>query len=309
MDYVAIIIATFLITSLLFWAYTKYNPEIQNKKIQAQKEFEKYQKQKYDSIRKWEEQEKQKIDKKIQEYKSAEKQKFEELKEQYNSNYEQYVKEYDNKKQRLIDEMSKEVQKAVSNSKDHIEEIREQAKEQEKEIMDRLNDLKAKEKAAIESRIRQYKEQNKEDYYKIQISSEDLQDIEELESILPKLKNERALRKAIYTIYYLDPVKDLVNRLTGGRKTSGIYKITNISTGECYVGQSVDIERRIRDHTKRGSGASEATQNKLYPVMKEKGIHNFTYEIIEEVEQPKLNEREKYWQEYFGAKIFGYSKL
>ena len=37
------------------------------------------------------------------------------------------------------------------------------------------------------------------------------------------------------------------------------------------------------------------------------GVENFTFEIIEEVERSKLNERESYWQEYFHAKDFGYS--
>ena len=41
--------------------------------------------------------------------------------------------------------------------------------------------------------------------------------------------------------------------------------------------------------------------------MLEKGVENFTFEIIEEVERNKLNEREDYWQEYFHAKDFGYS--
>jgi hypothetical protein len=41
--------------------------------------------------------------------------------------------------------------------------------------------------------------------------------------------------------------------------------------------------------------------------MLEYGVENFTFEIIEEVEANKLNEREDYWQEYFHAKDYGYS--
>lgn len=29
---------------------------------------------------------------------------------------------------------------------------------------------------------------------------------------------------------------------------SGIYKITNLINGKVYIGQSIDIERRIKDH-------------------------------------------------------------
>ena len=29
---------------------------------------------------------------------------------------------------------------------------------------------------------------------------------------------------------------------------SGIYKITNTANGKIYIGQSVDVQRRINDH-------------------------------------------------------------
>jgi hypothetical protein len=37
------------------------------------------------------------------------------------------------------------------------------------------------------------------------------------------------------------------------------------------------------------------------------GPENFSWEIIEECPQDKLNEREDYWQDYFKAKEYGYS--
>lgn len=41
--------------------------------------------------------------------------------------------------------------------------------------------------------------------------------------------------------------------------------------------------------------------------MQKEGVENFTFEVIEECPSSKLNEREQYWQEFFGAKEFGYS--
>ena len=35
------------------------------------------------------------------------------------------------------------------------------------------------------------------------------------------------------------------------QKISGIYKIANMINGKMYVGQSLDIETRIRDHVRR----------------------------------------------------------
>jgi hypothetical protein len=41
--------------------------------------------------------------------------------------------------------------------------------------------------------------------------------------------------------------------------------------------------------------------------MKEFGVENFSFEIIEECDLNLLNEKEQYWQEVFHAKDFGYS--
>ena len=86
-----------------------------------------------------------------------------------------------------------------------------------------------------------------------------------------------------------------------------IYKITNLETGMCYVGQAVDVASRWKQHIKRGIGAEAPTKNKLYPAMLEYGVENFSFELIEECDKDSLNEREQYWQDFFGAKEFGYS--
>lgn len=68
-----------------------------------------------------------------------------------------------------------------------------------------------------------------------------------------------------------------------------------------------NIADRWKQHIKRGIGAEAPTRNKLYPAMLEIGVENFTFEIVEECDRSKLNEREDYWQEFFHAKDFGYS--
>lgn len=75
----------------------------------------------------------------------------------------------------------------------------------------------------------------------------------------------------------------------------------------CYVGQSVNVSERWRQHIKRGVGAEAPTRNRLYPAMLAVGVENFTFELIEECEREKLDEREDFWQDYFHAKDFGYS--
>jgi hypothetical protein len=41
--------------------------------------------------------------------------------------------------------------------------------------------------------------------------------------------------------------------------------------------------------------------------MQKDGVWKFTFEIVEVCDKSKLNEREQYWQQFFGAKEYGYS--
>lgn len=125
---------------------------------------------------------------------------------------------------------------------------------------------------------------------------------------MKRLKNPMPFRKAIYDIYFSKKVSDLVNNVVGKEKVSGIYKITEIESGRVYVGKSVNIGERWKEHIKRGAGAVPLTQNKLYPAMIEKGIENYTFEVLETTKDvERLSEMERYWQDFFKAREFGYS--
>lgn len=143
--------------------------------------------------------------------------------------------------------------------------------------------------------------------YMIQLDPSEISEISELTPIIDKLKNPLPLKKAIYSIYYQQKVTDLISRVVGKGRVTGIYKITHIESGKTYVGQSVDIANRWRQHCRRGIGADTPTNNKLYPAMNQFGLHAFKFEVVEVVEPERLNEAEKYWQDFFGSKEFGYS--
>ena len=78
-------------------------------------------------------------------------------------------------------------------------------------------------------------------------------------------------------------------------KISGVYKITNIITGEFYIGSSKDIKQRWADH-KRLSRWKRQPNSKLYKDMASYGKDKFIFEVIEETAD--LKEREQYWIEY-----------
>lgn len=170
-----------------------------------------------------------------------------------------------------------------------------------------LDDLNKKVACAIESAKRQEEMETKQDFYRIQLSDIDLEEIEKLRSIEPYLRNAEPLNKIIWKVYYEKPLNSLIGRVIGSGTHIGIYKITEIATGKSYVGQSLDLASRWKQHVKRGLGAEAATRNKLYPAMREAGPENFTFEVIEECLPQELDAKEDYWQDYFGSITYGFS--
>lgn len=154
---------------------------------------------------------------------------------------------------------------------------------------------------------REEEKKNNIKFYQINLSQEDKEDIKKLKEIEKKLSRPDVLNKLIYKVYLEKPTTDLVNRVIGPDTVTGIYKITNTVNQMTYVGQSVDLKARWRQHIKRGIGAETPLKNKLYPAMEEFGVWNFTFEVVEICKKEELNEIEQFWQEYFNAKTYGYS--
>jgi hypothetical protein len=75
----------------------------------------------------------------------------------------------------------------------------------------------------------------------------------------------------------------------------GIYKITSPS-GKIYIGQSKDVENRWDQYKKPNNYKGQV---KLYRSIIKYGIINHNFEIIENCLEEKLNERERYWQDYY----------
>jgi hypothetical protein len=175
------------------------------------------------------------------------------------------------------------------------------------EVDTKLTDLTAKLTSAVEAAKRAEELRIKQDFYRLQLAQADIDEITRLREVTPYLRDSEPLNKVIWKVYYEKPYTDLIGRVVGTGIHTGIYKITNIENQMCYVGQAANIADRWKQHIKRGIGAETPTRNKLYPAMLELGVENFTFEIVEECERSKLNDREDYWQEYFHAKDFGYS--
>lgn len=78
--------------------------------------------------------------------------------------------------------------------------------------------------------------------------------------------------------------------------TTGIYKITNKINGHYYIGQSVDIDKRFREHCFSARHLDDKDHNSpIHLAIAKYGKNNFTLELLENCDKTELNEREVYW--------------
>lgn len=169
-----------------------------------------------------------------------------------------------------------------------------------------LDSIKHTRDAAIEAaRLDKKIQENLSDYC-LTLSQSDIEDIHRLEEVKKLLHNKRVLSMLIWQTYISKPFKTLIAKiLNSSSPVIGIYKITNIITGESYIGQSVNISDRFCEHAKCGLGIDTPAGNKLYKSMQEYGIQNFSWQIIEKCKREELNEKEKFFINLYNAVEFG----
>lgn len=210
----------------------------------------------------------------------------------YTTQTEQYQNDY----KEMMADCALSISNLIDQKKIELEQLDQAIKEQSEKV-----------NASVEASKRAEEIRSQSDFYKLTIPKEDLDEIKELREVEKHLRNPEPLNKVIWKCYYEKPTTDLIGRVIGSGTHTGIYKITNLTNQMCYVGQAANLAERWKQHIKRGLGADPVTKNKLYPAMKAIGVENFSFEVIEECERSKLDEREDYWQDFFKAKEFGYS--
>lgn len=76
----------------------------------------------------------------------------------------------------------------------------------------------------------------------------------------------------------------------------GIYMIVS-PTGRIYIGQSVNCKSRFSGYLRMSKNNSKVTR--LFRSFLKHGAYTHSFTIIEECEIDQLNERERYWQDYY----------
>ena len=228
--------------------------------------------------------------------------------------YENYCENLENKKrikeQEILESeewLNKALEKHQEEVLNNMEILDSKYKKEKDKIEEDLEQLKATRAAIIQANIKEKEIEENSTFYCLTISEIDKADIKMLENIKPRLNKPRVLSMLIWSTFFQKPMTTLCNNIIGTSTVTGIYKITNQVTKECYIGQSVDISKRWKDHAKCGLGIDTPAGNKLYKAMQTYGIWNFSWEVLEQCSKDLLDEKEKYYIDLYDSYNFGYN--
>jgi hypothetical protein len=174
-------------------------------------------------------------------------------------------------------------------------------------IRSELDGIRATRAAAMEAQLREQEIKDKATFYTLQLNEADKRDVAYLQSIEYNLREARPLRMLIWSTFYRDKVNELAARV-GAIGACGIYKITHIDSGISYIGQAKDIKERWVTHVKCSLGIDTPVTSQLYAFTREKGIDNFTFEVLEKCSINELNEKEKFYIDLYQTYDFGLNK-
>ena len=217
-----------------------------------------------------------------------------------------------------------EERKKLEGVKGEREQVVKEIEERKKEVEDRLAEInlsiegKTAELEALLGELGEKKERytkvlleesksNKE-WWTLEVSPQE----EEMVTLLRKLGSEyplirEELAKVEWSKVWLPRLQELGGK-EGLRGCAGIYSLVLKEDEKvCYVGQAVDILDRWYTHVKKMVGAEKKGSERVYRYKPE----DFWWTVIERVEgseKEKLDEKEKWWIEFYGAKEVGLNK-
>lgn len=170
-----------------------------------------------------------------------------------------------------------------------------------------LEDYKSKRDLINQAIVHEKEIREQQNFYRIVLNESDKEDIQLLNTIEMRLHSREALYKLIYDIFYKKPLNDMINRVLQGKEFCGIYRITNLKTNEAYIGKSTNIKTRWQNHCKTAIGLDGMARTKIHSAMKEYGIDNFSFEVLEKCTKEIYSEREKYWINFYETNVYGYN--
>lgn len=157
--------------------------------------------------------------------------------------------------------------------------------------------------------LRKYEmEQQEKLFYTIQVPDEYKEDINFLvTTVSQKVQHPDVINKLVWMEYVKPYIEQTFKRVKIEDKP-GIYKITNIDTGKCYIGKSTNLKKRITDHFKSSIGIKTIADQAVHHEIWKTGFWNWMIEPIIYCDKDQLNELEKYYISFFKSNEFGYNK-
>ena len=197
------------------------------------------------------------------------------------------------------------IQQQINQLEDSLKIYQQQANKQKQQIDQQIEKIRNSLSAGIQAQLREQQKKEKINFYKISINEADAADIQMLENLKLSFHKPVVLSKLIWSQYFQKQVTQLCDRVVGKQVVCGIYKITNLLTEQCYIGQSVNISDRFKQHCKCGLGIDAPSSNKLYNTMQKDKLQNFTFEVLQQCSREQLNQKEAFWINMYQSNIYG----
>lgn len=181
--------------------------------------------------------------------------------------------------------------------------------EQLKYIIQQLAEFKAKQDAVNEEILRRRALEEKQDFYRIQLTDAAKEDIHYLLTIIDNFHNKETIYKLIWSEYLQAPFKAMLNRVLNGKEYKNvIYMIQNINTHEVYIGKTRgEVSKRWTEHIKTSLNIGTISHANIHNVLFNHW-DEFSFSVLETVNsEDKLSERERYYINFYESNICGYN--
>ena len=206
--------------------------------------------------------------------------------------------------EKLTEQAQEQVNKADLQAREEIERLEQSKLEALKSTNEQIDKFES-----ILEVLRKYElTQQAKLFYTIQLPEEYQEDIEFLlTTVAAKVQHPDIISKLVWAEYVKPNLDDTFKRIEI-KAEPGIYKLTSLVNGKCYIGKSTDVKKRITDHFKSSIGIKSIADQAVHHAILKEGFWNWQIEIITYADKDKLSELEKYYIEFFKAQEFGYNK-
>lgn len=234
---------------------------------------------------------------------------LQEKQEKYKIKLEQELEKENEKYQDKLKTLSCDYEQKKNNLEEDLNIKQASIKKEIDSISKELNDYQKKIQSVNEAILRQRAIKEKQDFYRICLSQKDKQDINFLLSIVDDLRTPSVLYKLIWSEYIQKPFNTMLKNIFQNKECRCvIYKITNLNTGEIYIGKTkAEVSKRWTEHIKTSLLIGTVSRSKIHDALY-KHWDEFTFEVLEKVEdESMLSSREKYYINFYQSNIYGYN--